>query len=344
MNKKLRILVLADKRLIPPKDTRGSNIEKVQWRTEYYVISTLKSIGHEVEVLGVEGDLRVIRNARDKFKPHIAFNLLEEFDGESVFDQNVVSYMELIKLPYSGCNPKGLLLSRDKALSKSILGYHRIRTPKFAVARRGKRFKRPKKLTFPLIVKSLIDEGSTGISQGSIVNDDDKLKERIEFIHDSSDTMCDAIIESYIEGRELYVSLLGNNRITVFPLLELEFKKTPDSIHQIATGKVKWDPDYRKKYGIDIEVLKNLPEPIHERVIHTCKRAYKLLGINGYARLDLRLTESGQVYFLEANPNPDIAKMDEFAYSAKRSGLNYPDLLNKILTLGLSWKPAGNYH
>jgi len=344
MKKKLRILVLVDKRLIPPKDTRGADYAKASWRTEFYVISTLKSTGYDVEVLGVESDLRVIRNAKEEFNPHIAFNLLEEFDGECVFDQNVVSYLELVKLPYSGCNPKGLILSRDKALSKTILSYHRIKTPGFAVAKRGRKFKRPKKLEFPLIVKSLFDEGSTGISQSSIVNDDTKLAERIEFVHNNPDTESDAIVESYIEGRELYVSLMGNHKIQILPIIELEFKKTPDSIHQIATGKVKWDPAYRKKYGIDIDTVKNFPEGIREKIIRLSKRSYRLLGLNGYARIDLRLTKDGEIYFLEANPNPDIAKGDEFAYSAKRAGINYPELLNKIVNLGLSWNPASNYH
>jgi len=342
MRNKLRILVLVDKTLIPPIEARKIDLEKASWRTEFYVISTLKSIGHNVKVLGVESDLKAIRQAKEDFKPHIAFNLLEEFAGEAVFDHNVVSYLELIKLPYSGCNPKGLLLSRDKALSKQLMFYHRIKTPLFAVARRNKKFKRPKRLNFPLIVKSLTDEGSAGISQNSIVTDDNKLKERIEFVHENENTLSDAIVEDYVEGREIYVSLLGNKKVRVMPILELFFKNTPDRIHHIATSKVKWNPDYRKKYKIDIDIPK-LSDELSSKIIRLSKRIYRHLGINGYARLDLRLTDSGEIYFLEANPNPDISKGEEFAYSAKRAKIIYPDLLNKILNLGMSWKPETIY-
>lgn len=340
MNKKLKILVLVDKRLVPPLEAKREELKKAQWRTEYYVINTLRSMGHEIKVLGLESDLRAIRLARKEFEPDIAFNLLEEFDGECVFDHNVVSYLELIKLPYSGCNPKGLMISRDKALSKKILYYHRIKTPPFAVAKRERKFKRPKKLEFPLIVKSLTDEGSAGISQNSIVHDETKLKERIEFIHDSYQS--DAIVESYIEGRDIYVSIMGNKRIQVLPVLELEFKNAPDSMHQIATSKVKWDPEYRKKYKIDV-ILPGLYEDVERNIIRQCKRVYRMLGLSGYARMDLRLKDEEEIHFLEANPNPDIAKTEDFAYSAKRAGYNYPSLLKKILNLGLSWKPEAVY-
>ncbi len=342
MKKKFKVLVLIDSRLIPPEDATKEELEKAPYRTEFYVIKTLKSHGHKVHVLGLESDLKSIRTAREDLNPDIAFNLLEEFAGEAVFDHNVVSYLELINLPYTGCNPKGLLLSRDKALSKKILYYHRIKTPRFAVAHKNRKFKRPKRLEFPLIVKSLVDEGSTGISQKSIVYDDKELKERIGFIHDNESTGSTAIIESYIEGRDIYVSILGNRRIIILPPLELIFKNAPDRIHQIATSKVKWDPDYREKYEIDIDIPK-LPEEQISQIEKISKRIYRILGLSGYARLDLRLSDSGKIYFIEANPNPDISKGEEFAYSAKRAKINYPDLLNKIMTLGLSFKPGSTY-
>ncbi|MBL6990156.1 MAG: ATP-grasp domain-containing protein [Bacteriovoracaceae bacterium] len=334
--RKKRILLLVHPSLIPPPNVHPQQIEleTLPWRTEYYVQNTLEFFGHDVLVLGVSNDLMAIRLAKDEFKPNIAFNLLEEFDGESVFDHSVVSYLELLKLPYTGCNPRGLLLARDKALSKKILHYHHIKTPHFAVAKMGKNFKRSKKLEFPLIVKSLVEEGSAGISQNSIVTNDKKLQERITFIHEH--ILSDAIVETFIEGRDLYVSLMGNKRVKTFPILELEFKNAPKTLHQIATGRVKWSPEYRKKYEIDIKVATNLPNTSLEKVVKLSKRIYKILGLGGYARLDLRLKKDGQIYFIEANPNPEVAKGEEFAFAAQEINISYPELLNKIIGLGIN--------
>jgi D-alanine-D-alanine ligase len=196
---KLRILALVHRHLIPPDVIpEGTDIVSAPWRTEYDVISTLRTLGHEVRPLGVHDDLGDIRRTADDWKPHIAFNLLEGFDDITIFDQNVVSHLELLKLSYTGCNPRGLLLARDKSLSKKLLAYHRIPVPEFEVFRIGRPIRRPKRLTFPLMVKSLTQEASIGISQASVVDTDEKLKERVTFIHESIGTS--AIVESYVEG------------------------------------------------------------------------------------------------------------------------------------------------
>ena len=178
---RLRVLALVHRHLIPP-DTieEGTDITSAPWRTEYDVISTLRAMGHEVQALGVHDDLGDIRRAATEWKPHIAFNLLEGFDDITIFDQNVVSHLELLKLSYTGCNPRGLLLARDKSLSKKLLAYHRIPVPEFEVFRIGRPIRRPKRLPFPLIVKSLTQEASIGISQASVVDSDEKLKERVD--------------------------------------------------------------------------------------------------------------------------------------------------------------------
>ena len=219
------------------------------WRTEYDVISTLPGLGHEVQALGVHDDLGEIRRLATEWKPHIAFNLLEGFDDITIFDQNVVSHLELLKLPYTGCNPRGLLLARDKSLSKKLLAYHRIPVPEFEVFRIGRPIRRPKRLPFPLIVKSLTQEASIGISQASVVDSDEKLKERVTFIHESIGTA--AIVEQYIEGRELYVGILGNQTLQALPVWELFFTNMPEGAKRIATDRVKWSVKYQKKYGID---------------------------------------------------------------------------------------------
>lgn len=335
MSRKLRVLVLVHHTLVPPDDIADLDPAEQPWRTEYDVVSTLRDLRHEVRVLGVESNLRSIRRTVDDFKPDIAFNLLEEFDGEALYDQNVVSYLELLGLPYTGCNPRGLILTRDKGLSKKILFYHRIPAPDFAVFPKGRRTRRPKRLGFPLIVKSLIEEASFGISQASLVRDDESLAERVAFIHDRVKT--DAIAESYIEGRELYVGILGNHRLETLPIWELLFTKLPDQAANIATAKVKWDFAYQEKHGITSEAAANVDDDVRQRVIRLCKRAYRTLGMNGYARMDLRLTEAGDAYLIEANPNPQIAYGEDFAESAAHAGIDYHRLLQRILNLGLRW-------
>jgi D-alanine-D-alanine ligase len=253
----LRILALMHESLIPPEDTKGVDLEAAEWKTEYCVVSTLRRAGHEVFPLGVGSNLGVIRNAIHELEPHIAFNLLEGFDDVATWDQNVVAYLELSKMPYTGCNSRGLLLARDKAIAKKLLTYHRIPVADFAVFPRGRKKKRPKRLAFPLIVKSLTLDASIGISQASIVDGDDKLAERVEFIHESIGT--DALVESYIEGRELYVGILGNQQLEVLPIWELSFTKMPEEKRRIATERLKWSLTYQKKHGVVSAEAKDLP-------------------------------------------------------------------------------------
>ena len=338
MSVKLRVLALVHRHLIPPAALEeGADIESAPWRTEYDVISTLTAMGHEVHALGVHDDLGDIRRAATEWKPHIAFNLLEAFDDITIFDQNVVSHLELLKLPYTGCNPRGLLLARDKSLSKKLLAYHRIRVPESEVFRAGRPIRRPKRLTFPLIVKSLTQEASIGISQASVVDTDEKLKERVAFIHQSIGTA--AIAEQYIEGRELYVSIIGNQTLQALPVWELFFTNMPEGARRIATDRVKWNVKYQKKYGIDSGPAKDLADGQCTDVMHLCKRAYRALELSGYARIDLRLDDAGQVWVLEANPNPQIARGEDFAASAEKVGWTYETVLQRIINLGLRWQP-----
>ena len=335
---KLRVLALVHRHLIPPeKVEEGTDITSEPWRTEYDVISTLRGSGHDVQPIGVHDDLGEIRRLVTEWKPQIAFNLLEAFDDVTIFDQNVISYLELLKLSYTGCNPRGLLLARDKSLSKKLLAYHRIPVPEFEVFRIGRPIRRPKRLEFPLIVKSLTQEASIGISQASVVDSDEKLKERVTFIHESIGTA--AIAERYIDGRELYVGILGNQALQVLPVWELFFTNMPEGAKRIATDRVKWSVKYQKKYGIDSGAAKDLPEAVAEKIQHICKRAYRALELSGYARIDLRLDEAGNVWVLEANPNPQIAKGEDFAESAAKVGVGYEALLQRILNLGLRWQP-----
>jgi len=335
--KKLRVLVLMHEDLVPPDSIKGLSAKEVApYKSEYDVSAGLENIGHEVRKLGVSSDLGVLRNAITEWNPDITFNLLEEFHGVAVYDQHVVGYLELMRKPYTGCNPRGLLLAHDKALTKEILSYHRIRVPDFAVFPRNKVVRRPKRLKFPLLVKSVSEEGSVGIAQASVVHNDEKLKERVEFIHQQTST--DAIAEEFIEGRELYVGVIGNQRLETFPTWEMFFNNMPEDTIRIATAKVKWDHDYQKKNGIDTGAAKDLDPAVEEQISRICKRVYRTLSLSGYARMDLRLTPDGRVYIIEANPNPNLEFGEDFSESAEKAGVNYEALLSKIMNLGLAYQ------
>jgi D-alanine-D-alanine ligase len=336
--KQLRVLALMHRHLMPPDQVpEGTDLVAAPWRTEYDVVSTLRAMGHEVQPLGVHDDLGDIRRAATEWKPHVAFNLLEGFDDVSIFDQNVVSHLELLKLSYTGCNPRGLVLARDKSLSKKLLAYHRIPVPEFEVYRIGRPVRRPKRLSFPLIVKSLTQEASIGISQASVVDTDEKLKERVAFIHESIKTA--AIAEQYIEGRELYVGVLGNQVLQALPVWELFFTNMPPDAKRIATDRVKWSVKYQQKYGIESGPARDLPDATADQLHHLCKRAFRALELSGYARIDMRLDADGRVWVLEANPNPQIAKGEDFAASADKVGISYESLMQRILNLGMRWQP-----
>jgi len=337
--KKLRVLVLMHEELVPPESLKGCTDKEIwKWKTEFDVLAGLKELGHEVQPLGMSDDLGVVRRAMRDWKPHIAFNLLEEFHGVALYDQYVVSYLELMRQPYTGCNPRGMLLARDKSLSKQILAYHRIPTPRFAVFPRGRRMKRPRRLTFPLLVKSASEDASLGISQASIVTSDEKLAERVAFIHEQ--VKSDAIAEQYIEGRELYVGVLGNRRLQTFPVWEMSFAKMPENVAPIATARVKFDHEYQKKHGIKTHKAKDLPAGAEEKIASFCKRIYRILSMSGYGRMDLRLAPDGRVYVLEANPNPNLEYGEDLAESAEAVGISYEALLQRILNLGRRYQAA----
>jgi D-alanine-D-alanine ligase len=337
--KKLRALVLVHSTLVPPESLAGATEKEIdEWRTEYDVITHLKAAGHEVLPLGLSDSLSELRRAIIDWKPDIVFNLLEEFDGIVTYDQHVVAFLELMHQPYTGCNPRGMLLSRDKVLSKQLLSYHRIPTPQFMVFARGKKPRIPKKLHFPMFVKSSTEDASLGIAHASVVADAKQLVERIAFIHEQ--THSDALVEEYIEGRELYVGVIGNDRLKVLPVWEMTFGSLPENLPAIATRKVKWDRRYQEKYGITTAAAANLPDGTVGRLEQLSKRIFRALHLTGYARMDFRLRADGALYVLEANANPNISMAEDFAQSALTAGMRYRDVLNRILQLGANYPAA----
>jgi D-alanine-D-alanine ligase len=332
--KKLRVVVLMHPSMVPPEDTSAlSEQELYELKTEYDVVTTLRELGHEVKPLGVADELGPIRAVIEEWKPNIVFNLLEEFLGRQDFDHHVVSFLELMQVPYTGCHPRGLMLARDKALSKKLLAYHHLAVPKFAVYPRGRRVLRPKGLEFPLIVKSQIHEASLGISQASIVDNDEKLRERVSFIHQRHAS--DAIAEQFVDGREFYVGIIGNNRLEVLPVWELVFENMPPGAADspCCASRVRWRSSWRR--GIYQQHADDLDPKLRDHIIRTSRRIARILDLDGYNRIDYRLGADGRLYFLEANPNPDIAKSEEFASASEEAGRSFPQLIQKILELGL---------
>src|SRR5690242_1582293 len=335
--RKMRTLVVMHETLVPPESLEGHTEKEIEeWRTEYDVTTTLRKGGHDVRCMGVLDSLTELRSAIADWKPDIVFNLLEEFDGIVTYDQHVVAFLELMRQPYTGCNPRGLLLSRDKSLCKQLLSFHRIATPQFAVFRRGVRFHVPRRLRFPLFVKSTVEDASLGIAQASVVEDVAKLKERIAFVHEQVGS--DALVEEFVEGRELYVGVMGNERLTRLPVWEMVFGSMPDSLAAIATRKVKWDKRYQEKYGITTRAAVDLPAPVLARLDKLSRRIYRALGLSGYARMDFRVKEDGSVYVLEANANPNLEAEEDFAESARAAGTPYGELLERLMDLGLKYR------
>ena len=334
--KKLRILGLLHDYLVPPADVRGIDVVNTTWKTEYDVTNTLAAMGHEVYNVGLGEDLGVIKRVMDEVEPHVGFNLMEAFHEVGTFDQNVVSHLELLRLRYTGCNPRGLILSRDKALSKKVLSYDGVPVPAFAIFPVGRVVRRPSHLRFPLFVKSLTQDASFGISQKSVVTNETKLRERVAYIHDGLGT--DAIVEQYIKGRELYVGVIGNDRLHAFPVWEMKFANMPEGAHRIATERVKWSTAYQQKHGIRCGKARLQRAGMEEYMQFLAKRVFHLLQMNGYGRIDIRLDEDGQPWVLEANANPQLAYGEDFAESAHHDGVPYEALLRQILNVGLQWK------
>jgi D-alanine-D-alanine ligase len=281
----LRVLVLAHEELLPPARASRYPVSKPpEWRTEFDVARALRELGHEVSLLGVADEIDVVRRAAEEFRPDVCFNLLVEFHGAAGCDQHVASYLELLRIDYTGCNPRGLVLARDKALTKTILQHHGIPVPPWTVCARGQRVRRPRELEFPLFVKALDEEASLGIARSSLVEDERALEERVAFVHESLGR--DALVEQYIPGRELTVSLLGHARARVLPAWELELSKLPEGAPNVATRAVKFDPGTQKRLGV-LSRRAELERATEAAIARAARAAHRLLGLSGYARIDL---------------------------------------------------------
>ena len=238
-------------------------------------------------------------------------------------------------MPYTGCKPRGLLLSRDKLLSKKIVEAVGVKIPKGYVA--SKDSLNLHKLDFPCIVKSLTDDGSKFISQNSVVKDPETLHSRIEFLKNQG--IRDVLVEEYIDGREVYVSVLGNERISIFHPWEAVFEKVKKGAYPIASYNAKWNKAYQRRNGLDSKRAE-LSDWTLAELKKIARLIYQNLYMSGYGRLDFRIHPDGQIYFIEANANPHIGMSEDYAQSAKSSGVEYLKLIEQILNLAMQWKPT----
>jgi len=327
----MKVLVLFDinRRTAPDEAFSPRTLKQEDKPTEADVLRCLTRLGHEVETLAAFDDVVAIVEKIKSFAPDVVFNLLESFHDDRSNEPNIPALLELMKVRYTGAGPEALLLCKDKALAKKVLAYHRVRVARFAVSHRKRPLKRLRNLSFPVFVKPIGEESSDGISQASFTRGESEAIERARFLHEKFH--CDVMIEEYVDGRELYLSLLGNQKVTVFPPREIFFDQMPDDAPKFATSKAKWDDAYRKKWGIRNGAANTLPEGVEQKLTRVARKVYRLLKIRGAGRIDVRLTPVGEVVVIEANPNPSLAHEDDFAQSAAAAGLEYDILIQKLL-------------
>jgi len=301
--------------------------------TENDVYQALLANGYEVFLLGIYNDVTPLFEEVLENRPDVIFNMAEVFNEKSYYEKNMAALLEMIGIPYTGASSENIFICNNKGLTKKILSYHRIKNPRFHIFYRGHRVWLPKKLKLPVVIKPLNEEASRGISQASIVDKEDGFFERIKFIHQNMNA--DAIVEEYIEGREFYITIIGNKKLIVLPPRELKFGDLPEDA-RIATYKAKWDDDYRERWGIKSVYAGKLADGVWEEICDVCKRAYRALNMKSYLRFDIRLTPENKVYIIEPNANPCIAKIDEVAQSAEKQGISYDVLIKKVVNLALS--------
>ncbi|MEW6057244.1 MAG: hypothetical protein AB1540_11575 [Bdellovibrionota bacterium] len=327
---KLKVLVVCDLSSRPPRDQDySSDLKSEEWESEADVIRSLQKSGHEVELFGVYNDIGELSHKIDHAKPDLIFNLSEAFSGDRSFEPNLPAFFELSKTPYTGAKPLALHLCKDKALSKKLVASEGVRTPRFETFHLSQPIQRLREFVFPALVKPLGLEASAGISQDSLVYESKACSERIKFLQERFKT--DVIVEEYIEGRELYVGVFASETLEVFPARELFFEAVPEGDPKFATFKAKWDDNYRKRWGIKSGPARGLSKQLVENLAETSRKVCRALKITGYARIDFRLAAQDEIVFLEANPNPSIAAKDDFAQSARAAGIDYDELLAKII-------------
>ncbi len=331
MTRPLDVTLMMDAAWLPADEAQLDGEDLPSPLMERHVAIALRELGHTVRVVAVGHELTPVIAELETHRPDVVFNLVEQFQGDRRLSTNLICLLELMEIPFTGTGSTGLLLCQDKGLCKQLLNFHRIHVPRFEIVAPGRRRKLPAAMGYPLIVKPMLEEGSEGIVRASVVNSDEELADRLRIIHDNMHQP--AIVEQFIDGRELYVAVMGNHRLSVFPPREL-FLPDGSNAPVIATGRVKHDDAYREKWNIRYDFAAVEPE-LGKHIARVARRAYRVMQLRGYARIDMRVTAEGRIYILEVNANPDIAYGEDYAESAAAAGVDYNAMIQKFLNLAL---------
>jgi D-alanine-D-alanine ligase len=296
------------------------------------IFDALGKLGHEPSYYVLDGRPQSLYGL-GKCGADLVFNLTESYAGDDTKEMNVAAYMDLLGLPYTGAGPHAHFLAQDKATAKKMFHFHEIRTPFFATAYRGN-IDHAHDVKFPLIVKPQSEDGSIGIDAAAVVTGVKELMERVEYVQNEFDSP--ALIEEYIEGREIYASILGSYEKTeVLPLIELDLSKLPEGTPRIASRDVKFETESRAYKLTKSQIAEDLDEATVQKLSETALAAYRAVKLRDYGRIDMRLTSEGEVYVIEANPNPWLSSRHEFAMAAKKSGRSYTQLIGEIVDMAL---------
>ena len=293
------------------------------------IFQALTKLGYEPTYMVLDGRIQSLA-AVGRTNGDLIFNLTESYAGDDTKDMNIAAYLDLLGCEYTGAGPHALYLAQDKALAKKIFAFHGIRTPYFATSYRGK-LDHSHDISFPLIVKPTSEDGSIGIDASSVVGSVKELMEKIHYIHEEFDAP--ALIEEYIEGREIYAAILGNENPEALPMVELDLSKLPEGTPRIAGKEVKWETETEAYKVTKSAPVENLDEEMVKKLSDTAIAAYQALKLRDYGRIDMRLTEKGDVYVIEANPNPWLSTGAEFVMAARKAGKTYNQLVGEIVDL-----------
>ena len=336
---KLKIAILydtwgADEALVEPKPRRKRQATPPREKEDREeIFDALQELGHEPFYHVLDGRLPSL-HALSRCGADLIFNLTESFNGDDTKDMNLAAYLELIGIPFTGSGPHAFFLAQDKAIAKKMFAFHGVRTPYFATSYRG-RIDHSHDIAFPLIVKPLYEDGSIGIDADAVVHGVKDLMERVQRIEEEFDSP--ALIEEYIEGREIYAAILGSyEHSRALPLVELDFSRLPKGTPRIASWDVKFEKETQVHKLTKSGVVRNLDEETVSHISQNALAAYRALKLRDYGRIDMRLTPKGDVYVIEANPNPWLASQHEFAMAAKASGRSYTQVIGEIVNLAMS--------
>lgn len=311
------------------KRSAGKRKKKREKHDHEEIFEALEKLGHEPSYLVLDGTDKTL-TALARYETDLFFNLVESYAGDDHKEMHVAAYLDLLGRPYTGAGPQALFLAQDKALAKKIFDFHGIRTPYFATCFQGT-LDHSHDISFPLIVKPISEDASIGIDKDSVVGSVKELMERIQYVQEEFESP--ALIEEYIEGREIYAGILGNQDPEVLPLVELDLSRLPAGMPKVAGTEVKWEKDSEAYKATKSAPVEDLDEETAEQLAETALAAYRTLKLRDYARIDMRLTSKGEVYVIEANPNPWLSSNSEFFMAAKKSGRSYADMIGAIVDL-----------